>query len=39
MRAVEIVGSGGGLHWESLDLDLSAPTLLSLNPALTRMAI
>src|ERR1700733_332362 len=39
VRAVEIVGRGGGLHWESLDLDLSVPTLLSLNPALTRMAI
>ncbi len=27
--AVEILGRGGGLHWESLDLDLSVPSLLS----------
>ena len=26
---VEILGRGGGLHWESLDLDLSVPGLLS----------
>ena len=29
IRAVEILGRGGGLHWESLDLDLSVPGLLS----------
>lgn len=29
VRAVEILGRGGGLHWESLDLDLSVPGLLS----------
>jgi|HubBroStandDraft_5_1064220.scaffolds.fasta_scaffold447486_1 hypothetical protein len=29
VRAVEILGRGGGLHWESLDLDLSIPGLLS----------
>ena len=29
VRAVEILGRGGGLHWESLDLDLSVPNLLS----------
>ena len=29
LRAVEILGKGGGLHWESLDLDLSVPGLLS----------
>jgi len=29
IRAVEILGQGGGLHWESLDLDLSVPGLLS----------
>ncbi len=27
--AVEILGRGGGLHWESLDLDLSIPGLIS----------
>lgn len=27
--AVEILGRGGGLHWERLDLDLSIPGLLS----------
>jgi Protein of unknown function (DUF2442) len=29
IRAVEILGRGGGLHWEGLDLDLSVPGLLS----------
>jgi len=29
IRAVEILGRGGGLHWESLDLDLSVPALVS----------
>ena len=29
VRAVEILGRGGGLHWETLDLDLSVPGLLS----------
>src|SRR6516162_8269248 len=29
VRAVEILGRGGDLHWESLDLDLSVPNLLS----------
>lgn len=29
VRAVQILGRGGGLHWESLDLDLSVPGLLS----------
>ena len=29
VRAVQILGRGGGLHWESLDLDLSVPDLLS----------
>jgi hypothetical protein len=29
VRAVEILGRGGGLHWESLDLDLSVPNLVS----------
>lgn len=29
VRAVEIVGRGGGLHWENQDLDLSVPGLLS----------
>jgi len=29
IRAVEILGQGGGLHWESLDLDISVPGLLS----------
>jgi hypothetical protein len=26
---VEVLGRGGGLHWECLDLDLSVPGLLS----------
>lgn len=29
VRAVEILGRGGGLHWDGLDLDLSVPGLLS----------
>jgi uncharacterized protein DUF2442 len=29
VRVVEILGRGGGLHWESLDLDLSVPALIS----------
>lgn len=29
VRAVEILGRGGGLHWGRLDLDLSVPGLLS----------
>jgi hypothetical protein len=29
LRAVEVLGRGGGLHWESLDLDLSVPGLVS----------
>jgi Protein of unknown function (DUF2442) len=29
VRTVEVLGSGGGLHWESLDLDLSVPALVS----------
>jgi hypothetical protein len=29
VRAVEILGRGGALHWESLDIDLSVPGLLS----------
>jgi Protein of unknown function (DUF2442) len=29
LRAVEVLGRGGGLHWEGLDLDLSLPGLLS----------
>ncbi len=29
VRSVEILGRGGGLHWESLDLDLSVPALVS----------
>jgi hypothetical protein len=29
IRAVEILGRGSGLHWESLDLDLSVPALVS----------
>jgi hypothetical protein len=27
--AVEILGRGGGLHWERLDLDLGVPALVS----------
>jgi hypothetical protein len=29
VRAVEVLGRGGGLHWESLDLDLSVSGLIS----------
>jgi hypothetical protein len=29
LGAVEVLGRGGGLHWESLDLDLSVPGLVS----------
>ena len=29
IRALEVLGCGGGLHWERLDLDLSVPTLIS----------
>jgi hypothetical protein len=29
VRPVEVLGRGGGLHWESLDLDLSVPGLVS----------
>ena len=29
LRAVEVLGRGGGLHWKGLDLDLSVPGLLS----------
>jgi hypothetical protein len=29
IRSVEVLGRGGGLHWESLDLDLSVPGLFS----------
>jgi hypothetical protein len=29
IRTVEVLGRGGGLHWESLDVDLSVPALVS----------
>ena len=29
VQAVEVLVRGGGLHWESLDLDLSVPALVS----------
>jgi hypothetical protein len=29
IRAVKVLGRGGGLHWERLDVDLSVPALLS----------
>ena len=29
VRSVEVLGRGGGLHWECLDLDLSVPALVS----------
>jgi hypothetical protein len=29
LRSVQVPGRGGGLHWESLDLDLSVPALVS----------
>jgi hypothetical protein len=38
VRTVEILGRGGGLHWERLDLDLSVPGLLSSMFARTRVA-
>ena len=29
IRSVEVLGRGGGLHWEALDVDLSVPGLVS----------
>lgn len=29
VRAVEVLGRGGGLHWEKLNLDLSVPALVA----------
>ncbi len=29
VRSVEVLGRGGRLHWETLDLDLSVPALVS----------
>jgi hypothetical protein len=29
VRSVEVLGRGGGLHWEGLDFDLSVPALVS----------
>ena len=29
IRDVEILGRGGGLHWERLDVDLSIPRLVA----------
>jgi hypothetical protein len=29
LRTVEVLGRGGGLHWEALDLDLSVPALVA----------
>jgi len=29
VREVEVLGHGGGLHWEALDVDLSVPGLVS----------
>jgi hypothetical protein len=29
VRSIEVLGRGGGLHWESLDLDLNVPALVS----------
>jgi hypothetical protein len=29
LRSVEVLGRGGGLHWESLDFDLHVPTLIA----------
>lgn len=29
LRSIEVLGRGGGLHWECLDLDLSVPALVS----------
>jgi hypothetical protein len=28
VRSVQVLGRGGGLHWEKLDLDLSVPALV-----------
>jgi Protein of unknown function (DUF2442) len=39
IRAVEVLGRGGGLHWERLDMDLSVPALVSsVFPGRTWMA-
>ena len=29
LEQVEVLGRGGGLHWEGLDLDLSVPALVA----------
>ncbi len=29
IRRVSVLGAGGGLHWEALDLDLSVPALVA----------
>jgi len=29
LQRVEVLGRGGGLHWENLDLDLSVPALVA----------
>ena len=29
IRAVEVLGRGGGIHWERLNLDLSVPALVA----------
>jgi len=29
VRSVEVLGRGGGLHWDALDVDLSVPGLVS----------
>jgi hypothetical protein len=29
LQSVEVLGRGGGLHWEKLDLDLSVPELVA----------
>ena len=29
IRPVQVLGRGGGLHWERLDVDLSVPALVS----------
>jgi hypothetical protein len=29
LQQVEVLGRGGGLHWENLDLDLSVPALVA----------
>jgi len=40
IRAVEVLGRGGGLHWERLNVDLSVPGLvagvLQLDPVADR---